>query len=59
MKIAFTAVGKDWDAIIDPRFGRTEYIVVFDAPLLVEMNLHKKLPGTMCLSIFMSNLLLL
>ena len=30
MKIAFTAFGKDWDAMIDPRFGRTEYIVVFD-----------------------------
>lgn len=30
MKIAFTATGKDWDAIIDPRFGRTEYIVVYD-----------------------------
>lgn len=30
MKIAFTAVGKDWDAMIDPRFGRTEYIVMYD-----------------------------
>ena len=30
MKIAFTAAGKDWDAMIDPRFGRTEYVVVFD-----------------------------
>ena len=30
MKIAFTATGKDWDAMIDPRFGRTEYIVVYD-----------------------------
>ena len=30
MKIAFTAAGKDWDAMIDPRFGRTEYIVLFD-----------------------------
>ena len=30
MKIAFTAAGKDWDAMIDPRFGRTEYIVIFD-----------------------------
>ena len=30
MKIAFTAAGKDWDAMIDPRFGRTECIVVFD-----------------------------
>ena len=30
MKIAFTAVGKDWDAMIDPRFGRTEYIIIYD-----------------------------
>lgn len=30
MKIAFTAAGKDWNAMIDPRFGRTEYIVLFD-----------------------------
>ncbi|MDD2476121.1 MAG: NifB/NifX family molybdenum-iron cluster-binding protein [Dysgonamonadaceae bacterium] len=30
MKIAFTAAGKDWDAMIDPRFGRTEYIVIYD-----------------------------
>lgn len=30
MKIAFTAAGKNWDAMIDPRFGRTEYIVVYD-----------------------------
>jgi predicted Fe-Mo cluster-binding NifX family protein len=30
MKIAFTAKGIDWDAQIDPRFGRTDYIVVYD-----------------------------
>ncbi len=30
MRIAFTSTGKDWDSIIDSRFGRTEYIVVFD-----------------------------
>jgi len=30
MKIAFTAKGTDWDSIIDPRFGRTEYILVYD-----------------------------
>ena len=30
MKIAFTAAGKDWDAMIDPRFGRTEYFVIYD-----------------------------
>ena len=30
MKIAFTAKGTEWDSKMDPRFGRTEYIVVFD-----------------------------
>lgn len=30
MKIAFTTKGKGWDSEIDPRFGRTEFIVVFD-----------------------------
>jgi len=30
MKIAFTAKGTDWDAEIDPRFGRTDYILVYD-----------------------------
>lgn len=30
MKIAFTSKGKTWESIIDPRFGRTEFIVIFD-----------------------------
>ncbi len=30
MKIAFTSTGTDWDATIDPRFGRTDYLVVYD-----------------------------
>ena len=30
MKIAFTTKGKTWDSIMDPRFGRTEYFLVFD-----------------------------
>ncbi|GAB1367341.1 NifB/NifX family molybdenum-iron cluster-binding protein [Candidatus Cloacimonadaceae bacterium] len=30
MKIAFTSSGTDWDAIIDPRFGRTDYILLYD-----------------------------
>jgi predicted Fe-Mo cluster-binding NifX family protein len=30
MKIAFTTSGTDWDAKIDPRFGRTEYILIYD-----------------------------
>lgn len=30
MKIAFTAKGTDWEAKIDPRFGRAEYLLLFD-----------------------------
>lgn len=30
MKIAFTSSGKTWKAMIDPRFGRTEYLIIFD-----------------------------
>ena len=30
MRIAFTAKGTSWDSPIDPRFGRTEYLVMFD-----------------------------
>ncbi len=30
MKIAFTSTGTTWDSMIDPRFGRTEYIVIYD-----------------------------
>ncbi len=30
MKIAFTSSGTDWNAMIDPRFGRTAYILVYD-----------------------------
>lgn len=30
MKIAFTAKGTEWDSKMDPRFGRTEYILVYD-----------------------------
>jgi len=30
MKIAFTSSGDGWDAKIDPRFGRTDYILVYD-----------------------------
>ncbi len=30
MKIAFTSTGTTWDSMIDPRFGRTEYIVLYD-----------------------------
>jgi predicted Fe-Mo cluster-binding NifX family protein len=30
MKIAFTSDGPNWDSMIDPRFGRAEYIVVYN-----------------------------
>lgn len=30
MKIAFTSKGSDWDSQIDPRFGRTDYIFLYD-----------------------------
>lgn len=30
MKIAFTTKGIKWDSMIDPRFGRTEYILIYD-----------------------------
>ena len=30
MKIAFTTKGIDWDSKMDPRFGRTEYFIIFD-----------------------------
>lgn len=30
MKIAFTTKGINWDSMMDPRFGRTEYFLVYD-----------------------------
>jgi predicted Fe-Mo cluster-binding NifX family protein len=30
MKIAFTTKGTNWDSAMDPRFGRTEYFLIFD-----------------------------
>lgn len=30
MKIAMTASGTSWDSMIDPRFGRTEFIFLYD-----------------------------
>ena len=30
MKIAITSKGKEWDSEIDPRFGRADYILMFD-----------------------------
>jgi predicted Fe-Mo cluster-binding NifX family protein len=30
MKIVFTSTGNTWDSIIDPRFGRAEYLVLYD-----------------------------
>jgi len=31
MKIAFTTKGPKWNSKIDPRFGRTEYLLIYDA----------------------------
>lgn len=30
MKIAFTSTGESWDSEIDARFGRTEFILLYD-----------------------------
>jgi predicted Fe-Mo cluster-binding NifX family protein len=30
MKIVFTSTGINWDDRIDPRFGRAEYLLIFD-----------------------------
>jgi len=30
MKIAFTTKGIYWDSVMDSRFGRTEYILIYD-----------------------------
>lgn len=30
MRIAFTTKGTEWDSKMDPRFGRTEYFLIFD-----------------------------
>jgi len=30
MKIAFTTKGTSWESKMDPRFGRAEYLLVFD-----------------------------
>lgn len=30
MKIAFTTKGAYWDSKMDPRFGRTEYFIIYD-----------------------------
>lgn len=30
MKILFTAEGKEWSSPVDPRLGRTEFLVIYD-----------------------------
>jgi len=30
MKIALTTKGTEWDSMMDPRFGRTEFILIYD-----------------------------
>ena len=31
MKIAFTTKGTEWNSAMDPRFGRTEFLVIYDS----------------------------
>lgn len=35
MKIAFTAKGAGWDSAMDPRFGRTEFILLYNEETVV------------------------
>ena len=30
MKIAFTSKGIEWESMMDPRFGRAEFLLLFD-----------------------------
>jgi len=30
MKIAFTSKGTEWESMMDPRFGRAEFLLLFD-----------------------------
>lgn len=30
MRIAFTSIGTGWESKIDPRFGRTDYFILYD-----------------------------
>ena len=30
MKLAFTSKGNTWDSMMDPRFGRTSYLLIYD-----------------------------
>ncbi len=30
MRIVFTAKGTEWDSDMDPRFGRTQYLLIYD-----------------------------
>ena len=43
MNIAFTAKGKEWDSNIDPRFGRAEYILIYNDINLDSFNNDKTL----------------
>ncbi len=30
MRIAFTSEGTGWDSLVDPRFGRTKFLLIYD-----------------------------
>jgi predicted Fe-Mo cluster-binding NifX family protein len=42
MKIAFTAKGTRWDSMMDPRFGRTEFLLVYDEEKDVLMHFDNR-----------------
>ena len=43
MKIAFTSKGTKWDSKMDPRFGRTEFILIYDEEKIEEVSPSFKL----------------
>ena len=42
MKIAFTTKGTNWDSMMDPRFGRTEFLLVYDEEKNVLMHFDNR-----------------
>lgn len=40
MRIAFTSTGTTWNSMIDPRFGRSEFIVVYDEEIKELTKFH-------------------
>ncbi|MCB5231103.1 MAG: NifB/NifX family molybdenum-iron cluster-binding protein [Candidatus Cloacimonas sp.] len=42
MKIVFTATGTGWEDKIDPRFGRAEYLLIFDEDTNKMINIDNR-----------------